>query len=188
MGLALLMAAARMVIRFRFQRKLLPDDFVLIFACSIFIASQLILYIIKIENLYWFGSIAFEPMDPQNLASKLKDPEAFNRRVLRIERAEFSSLALTFTSIFAVKICFLVFFHEMITRLRRLILAWKVIFGITVLFWALCTSAVFISCPHFASSVSKSAVPPPSQFCSLLITSNNHAQARIRTLEVLLQV
>lgn len=190
MGSALLMVAARMVIRFHAQRKLLPDDFVLIFACSTFIASQSILYILKIENIYWLGSLAFEPMNPQNLASILEEPEAFYRRVLRIQRAEFSGLALTFTSIFAVKICFLIFFYEMVTRLRRLILAWKVIFGITVLFWALCTSAVFISCPHFAPSVSKLAMPLPTQLYSLLIIPINHAQASVHkaagTLKVLL--
>ena len=143
-GLALLIAVARIVTRFHSLRELHPDDFVLMFACKTFIASQAVLYILKIEDLYLVGALAFEPMSPQNLASLLEDPEAFYRRVSKIERMEYSSLALSFASIFAVKICFLLFFHEMITRLRRLILAWKVIFGITISFWALCTCAIFV--------------------------------------------
>lgn len=51
-GLALVMAAAQMVFRFHAQRKLLPDDFVLIFACLTFIVSQILLYIVKMENVY----------------------------------------------------------------------------------------------------------------------------------------
>ena len=116
---------------------------------------QALLYSTQIKDTYWVVAFAFEPMNPQNLASLLEDPEAFYRRVSKIERMEYSSLALSFASIFAVKICFLLFFHEMITRLRRLILAWKVIFGITILFWALCTCAVFIGCPHFSPTSSK---------------------------------
>ena len=160
-GLALLMAAVLIVIPFHSQRKLHPDDFVLMFACLTFIASQVLLYTLKIENLYWLGAMAFDPRDPQNLASVFEDPEAFYGRVLKVQRMEYSSFVLTFTSIFAVKICFLLFFHQMIPRLRRLILAWKVIFGITIFFWALCMCAVFMSCPHLGLASSKSALSPP---------------------------
>ena len=142
-GLALLIAVARIVTRFHSLKKLHPDDYVLMFACTTFIASQAVLYILKIEDLYLVGALAFEPMSPQKLASVLEDPEAFYPRVLTIQRMEYSCIALTFASIFAVKFCFLLFFHEMITRLQRLILAWKVIFGINILFWAFCTCAIF---------------------------------------------
>lgn len=57
------------------------------------------------------------------------------------------------------KVCFLLLFYDMLTRLRRLILAWKIIFGMTVLFWALCTCAIFFNCPHFAKTTTKSAIP-----------------------------
>lgn len=162
LGLALLLVAARMVIRFRSQRKLHLDDFVLMFACLTLIASQALLYILKIENLYWLGEIGFDAMNPQSLASILEDPEAFYRRVLKIQRMEDSSAALTWTSIFAVKICFLLFFYQLIIRLRRLLLAWKVIFGVTIFFWAYCICTTFISCPHFDRNISKSTVPFPS--------------------------
>lgn len=133
-----------MVIRFHSRGKLLPDDFVLMFACSTFIASQSLLYILKIEDIYFVGGLAFESMSPQNLALILEDPQAFDRRVFKIQRIEFSSLTLTFTSIFAVKICFLLFFYEMITRLRRFILAWKVILEL-LYFSGLCAHVQFLS-------------------------------------------
>ena len=154
------MAAVRIVIRFHSQRKLHPDDFVLMFACLTFIASQVLLYVLKIENLYWLGAMAFDPMNPQNLASIFEDPEAFYGQILKVQRIEYSSFVLTWSSIFTVKICFLLFFHQIITRLRRLILAWKVIFGITVFSWALCTCAVFMTCPHLDLASSKSGLSP----------------------------
>ena len=159
-----------MVFRFHAQRNLLPEDFVLMFACLTCIASQILLYIIKIETVYWYETLAFGPMNPPILALMIEDPETLYPLVLRFQRMVFSCLTLTTTSIFAVKICFLLFFYEMVRRLPRLILAWKVIFGITVLLWALCTSALFINCPQFSPSAGKSAMPPPTKFYSLLTT------------------
>lgn len=114
--------------------------------------------ILKIENLHWLGGMVFEPMNPHILAFILGDPEAFHRQHSRVERMDHSRSAFTWASIFAVKVCFLLLFYDMLTRLRRLILAWKIIFGMTVLFWALCTCAIFFSCPHFAKTTTKSAI------------------------------
>ena len=151
-----------MCIRYRSQRQLQPDDFVLMFACVTLTASQIMLYIPQgIDDMYWIQALILGP-SPQILASISRDPEAFYRRISRLQRMQFSSFALTWTSIFAVKICFLLFFHQMITRLRRLILAWRVIFGITLLFWALCICAIFINCPHFGLTAGKQALPPPT--------------------------
>lgn len=59
-GLALLTAAARMMIRFRSKKNLRSDDYVLLFACLCLIASQVLLYILKIDNIYWFAAVMFE--------------------------------------------------------------------------------------------------------------------------------
>ena len=147
-GLALLMAAARIVTRFHSFKKLHPNDFVLMFACSTLNASQAVLYILKIENLYWIEELTFEPMNPQNSSSILEDPQEFYHRILTIQQMKFSSLVLTFASIFVVKICFLLFFYEMITRLRRLILAWKIIFGITIRYMACGILMYFCASAH----------------------------------------
>lgn len=154
--LAVFFAAARMMIRFYFRRKLDLDDFMLVFACSTFIASQAILYVFKLENIYWLGALVQEPINPQTLVFILGDSEAFFSRVAKVQRIDSSSLALTWTSIYAVKVCFLLFFYELIKRLPRLILTWKVILGITIFFWAFCISGAFLSCPHFGPSSSKS--------------------------------
>lgn len=149
-----------MVIRFHSQRKLNPDDFGLLFACSTFIASQALLYIFKIESIYLTSTVVFNP-SPQIFTSMIEDPEAFIRQGLQIQWMEISCVILTWTSIFAVKISFLFFFHQMITRVQNFIIAWRVIFGITIVFWPFCTFAVFLSCPHFGPSACKLALRSP---------------------------
>ncbi len=165
------MAAARMMIRFYFQKKLHPDDFVLMFACLTFIASQVLLYILKVGNVHRFGAVVFEP-SPQTAASIFEDPEAIYRSISKVQHMEYSIGILTWTSIFAVKICFLLFFHQMIIRIQRLLVAWRVILGITIIFWVLCSCGFFISCPRFGQAACKSTFACPTQFCFLLITSN----------------
>lgn len=84
-GLALLMATARMMIRFHFQRKLHLDDFVLLFICLSFIALQVLFYILKMDNIYWLVVVFFES-SPQTFALILEDPEAFYRRISIVQR------------------------------------------------------------------------------------------------------
>lgn len=143
-----------MCIRYHSQKQLQPDDYVLMFACLTLVASQIMLYIPNIDDIFWIEALILYP-SPQILDSISEDPKAFYRRISRLQRMQFSSFALTWTSIFAVKICFLLFFHQLVTRLRRWILAWRIIFGITILFWALCIGAIFINCPHFGPAACK---------------------------------
>ncbi len=162
-GLALLTAAARMMIRFRFQKNLRSDDYVLLFAGLCLIASQVLFYILKIDNIYWFAAVMFESSLQTTPVWKFEedDPEAMYSRISMFQRMEISMGILTWTCIFAVKICFLLFFHQMITTppLRKLIVAWRVIFGITIIFWAFCCCAFFMSCSHFGEAICK------FQFC-----------------------
>lgn len=164
-GLALLMAVARFVLRLHVQKKLYPDDVVLMFACLIFISSQALLYTFKIDILYWH-----ERLNAQNFVSMLENPELFILRFKKVLRIECSSLILTFASISAVKICFLLLFYQMITPLRRLLLAWKVTFGITIIFGTLCICATLIGALHFDAAMSSSFT---TLFCFLLIMTPN---------------
>lgn len=132
--LAVVVAAAQTMIRFYFKKKLHPDDFILVFACFTFIALQFILYVFKIENIYWLRALFQEPMGPKTHALIMGDLDAFFHRVAEVSRIDSSCFALIWTSIFAVKVCFLLLFYELIKQLSRLILTWKIIFGITIFF------------------------------------------------------
>lgn len=166
-GLALLTAVARMTIRFHhFQKNLRSDDYALLFACSCLIASQVLLYILKIDNIYWFAAVMFESSRLQtephvSLIFEDDDPSeeaiaTLYRRISIFQRMQISMGILTWTCIFAVKICFLLFFRQLVPpSLRKLIVAWRVILAITIIFWAFCCCAFFISCSHFGKAICK---------------------------------
>ena len=154
------MVAVRMVIQFHTYRKLHRGDFVMMVACLTFIASQILLYTSVIQNIYWFVEISYNVTNPQILAMITGDPGALWRRFLNVQQIEVASTVLTWTSIFAVKICFLLFFYPLITSHRKWLLAWKVIFGLTILVGAFCISSSFIACPHFSRAARKLALPP----------------------------
>ena len=156
------------MIRFHSQRRLYLDDFILILACLTLIASQSLFYVFTINPIFWEETLIPDPANlPKYLASVSNDPGVIYRRIVRFQKMVFAWLVLTWSSIFAVKICFLLFFYQIIKRLQRFILAWKVIVGITIFIWVFCTCAGIIGCPHFGRRTSKSALPPPTQFCSL---------------------
>lgn len=152
------------------------------FACATLIASQVLLYVLRIEVIYYDARNILDPVSGNILFfSSVADgsnAEVLHRRVSNPQPILFSSLALSWTCIYTVKICFLLFFHQLITRLRRWILAWKVIFGITIVFWAYCASAVFIDCPKFAQlACTCTSVPPIPNLAPSLITAPDKPSA-----------
>ena len=149
-----------MVIQFHSYRKLHPDDFVLMFACLTFIASQTLIYTSLIRNMYWVLEIGYNVKNPRILAMLTGDPDAFWRQFLLVQKTEAARSILTWTSIFAVKICFLLFFYPLITSHRKWLRAWKVIFGLTILLWAFSISSNILACPHFNKASRKLAMPP----------------------------
>lgn len=155
-GFSLITATIRTVVRFQTQRRLMVDDFMLMFGCLTLSASQIILYLMM-EDIYW-GEALILDSSPQTYALAIEDPKAFYHRILKYQQMSFSFTTLTWTTIFVVKFCFLLFFQQMIIRMERLMLAWKMVFGITLGCWAFCTCGIFISCPHFGLEACKSAI------------------------------
>lgn len=145
-----------MIIQIHSYGKLHHDDFVLLFGCLTFIASQTLLYILEIQNLYWLMEIIYNIKNPRALAFLIRDPAAIYSRFLKVQKADAASSALIWTSIFAVKICFLLFFYPLVTRLfQKWVRTWRIIFGITILIGAFCISSGFIGCPHFGLEAGK---------------------------------
>lgn len=145
------------MIRIRIHRRLRPDDFMLIFACANLIAANAILYL-TLSDLYWDEELLLNP-GPTIEASALMPGELFGR-ILSTRKTLITIQALSWTSIYAIKVCFLLFFHQMIKRLQRLVLVWKIILGITVLFYCISLSSTFISCNRRGMDIGKSSRLP----------------------------
>lgn len=118
------------------------------FACLTLIASQIFLYVLTIDAIFREKARA-RNSSPLNFASVSNYPEVIYLQVIKIQRMLVPCWTLIWTSIFAVKICFLLFFYQIIIRLQNFMRAWKVIFGITIFIWAFCICEFAIDCPYF---------------------------------------
>lgn len=142
------MAIIRTTIRIRTQRRILPDDLVLLSACVTLIAATGILYSF-VPALYMVEEHSLHP-DPALLGAKI--PPNISNKILRYKRLETTHAVLLWTTIYLVKFCFLLFFLQLVSRVKRLFLAWKIAFGITALFYCFSIGSVILSCPHFDAS------------------------------------
>ena len=113
------------------------------------IAATVLLLII-VPVIYWDEVLVLDP-------GAATIPPDFIQRVLRYQQYIFSYLSITWTAIFAVKFAFLFFFRQMVDRVRPLEILWRVVLGVTAVSWAICVSAVFISCPHFGLAARSSS-------------------------------
>lgn len=163
-----------MIIQIRSHGKLHSDDFVLLFACLNLIASETLLYTVEIEKLYWLVEVSYNLKNhPEILAMIMDDLGTYLRLLKKIQQTDFASTTLNWISIFAVKICFLLFFYPFISRLRKWLLAWRVIFGITIFAGAICMSSSFIACSHFGHNVCKfrfASTPYNSPYKKITVT------------------
>ncbi|KAL9597823.1 MAG: hypothetical protein Q9219_004900 [cf. Caloplaca sp. 3 TL-2023] len=87
-----------------------------------------------------FGMVVQEAMSPD-----------FEKHTLKFHRLAFSVEMLGWVTIFAVKMSFLLFFRQLLDRLKDLLNFWKVTVGIVVVSAIYCVGSVVISCPYLGS-------------------------------------
>ena len=151
----MLTATVRTVIRIRSQGRLAPDDYMLIFACVTLIASTVLLFDVA-ETVYWDEALILDP-SPATLAEAFLP--TFPAKIMHFQQKVFAYLSLTWTTIFAVKLSFLLFFRSMVDRVKKMELFWKVVFGITVVFYCYCAAAVYMGCSKFGLAACKFPLP-----------------------------
>ena len=138
-GVVILSAIVRTLIRLQNKPRLALDDYLLLFSCLCLITSTTLLYKL-VPAAYLFEELDFNPSIA--LPSNFTQLVVFNIKILD---------AYTFMSwvvIFAVKFCFLSFFRSLIDRVRRMVIYWRFIVGITAVFFGLSLCETFIACPR----------------------------------------
>lgn len=148
------------MIRIQVHRRLQPDDFMLLFACVALIAANVILYYM-LSDLYWDEELLLNP-HWASVASTLTTEQLIDM-VLLTRKTILSYVALSYTSIYGVKLCFLFFFRQLIDRVKRLVVIWKISLGFTVVSYCVTVSSYFMTCTHYDYRVGKS--PWPSVIC-----------------------
>ena len=145
-GLAIMAAIARTSIRFRTTPKYALDDALLLFACICLAAATGLLYKL-IPKAYLYEELDFQ--ERVSLPFPITDIAKETVLTLRILHA------YTLTSwlvVFAAKFCFLSFFRALIDRVRGMIIYWRIVVLITIIFGGLSLCETFIACPHIEAS------------------------------------
>ena len=144
-GSAIVAAIVRTGIRIKLQSRLYLDDAFLGLACLALTAASTILFK-ELKSLYLAedivrdyvsGGIADLPADV-NVAALIP----------RYQRTDFLHWTLSWIVIFSVKFAFLSFFHQLVDRLPRFLLYWKLVVVANVVALLYCICYAFIECPH----------------------------------------
>ena len=142
-------AIARTVIRFRTAPRYTLDDALLLFACICLTVATGLLY--KLIPLAYLG----EELDFNDIVS-LPFPisDVGKESVLAVRLLDVYVL-LSWVVVYAVKFCYLIFFRALIDRVRQMIIYWRVVVLITIVFGGLTVAGNFIGCPRIDVSSSE---------------------------------
>ena len=141
-GLAIIAAIARTLIRFRSTPRFTLDDALLLFACTCLTAATGLLYKL-IPNAYFFEALDFN--DRVSLPFPISH---FSQEIVLTVRILDAYTCISWLVVFAVKFCFLFFFRALIDRVKRMIIYWRAVVFITVIFGGISLCETFIACSH----------------------------------------
>ena len=148
-GLAIIAAIARTSIRFRASQKYALDDFLLLLACICLTAATGLLYNL-VPLAYLWEELNFH--DVVSLPFSVSDVP--NEAVYTLRLLHTYSLT-SWLVVFAAKFCFLSFFRALIDRVRRMIIYWRIVVLITIIFGGLSLCETFIAWPYIEASSSE---------------------------------
>ncbi|KAF2155458.1 hypothetical protein K461DRAFT_266730 [Myriangium duriaei CBS 260.36] len=146
-GIAIGCFVLRMIVRIKYQKRILLDDAFLIFAILCLCPATGILYHI----CYFLYLHAAASLCPQAIQEALKH---YND-LLRLQQETYAYLALIWTATFSVKLCFLAFMRPMVRHLTATNRYYWFIVGFTIISWAFCIVEPFANCPHFGKDAIK---------------------------------
>ena len=144
-GLAIAFATFRLALRYRKLRQFILDDFVLTFACFNLIAAHVVLYI-AIQSAFLIEAQTLDSylFSKMILASK---PE-FVREFVWHRKMVVAFASFIWTAVYSVKLCLLLLFQTLVTRLPTYRLVWRVAVAITLVSYIFCISTLYLSCHH----------------------------------------
>ena len=137
-------AAARTAIQVQQNRGLKADDYTLIFGCITFIASTVLVFIL-LPITSWFRALTQTSADSSLAFSSSGFPE----KLLHYQQILFAYIALSWATIFSVKITFILFFRPIVNQLPRMLRYWKITLVVTLLSFSLSVCDIYLGCPHF---------------------------------------
>ena len=144
-GTAIIAAAICTGIRIKLHRRLYIDDGFLIFACLALAAANTVLY--EELNILYLAEEIVKGFVSEHMGDL---PRNINvAAVIPIyQRTDYLHRTLSWPVLFSVKFSFLSFFHQLVDRLPRLLLHWRVVIVINVTAFGYCVCYASLECLH----------------------------------------
>ncbi|KAL8724941.1 MAG: hypothetical protein Q9181_006610 [Wetmoreana brouardii] len=137
----MLVTATRIAIRLHQHRRLFADDVPLLFGCGCLSAAAAIVYKL-LPTIY-----IYEDWDGAAPVSAQLGHEEFEH-LFWFLKMFFTFDVLSWATIYAVKLSFLLFFRKLIRRLSGMITYWKIVLATTLTSGGFNICEVFITCPQ----------------------------------------
>lgn len=135
-------ATTRFILQIKIYRRLHVDDYFLLLACICITASTILGYT-KTGDLYWTEDLL---LNPSRLSSLVTSEEDFINRANAYKRLSYAYPAFLWAAIFAVKFAYLTFFRRLVSRLRPLVIYWRLVLTITIISFLVCIISVYVGC------------------------------------------
>ena len=157
-GIAIIAAAFRVCSRFYLRRRLHLDDALLIFASVSLAAATGLLYY-GTSAIYLVEALSVDPsIESGNIAGFIDNlQETFDETAL-FQKITWAYVALSYTTIFIVKLGFLSFFRELVKYWPRVNLYWKLVVVFTAICYVFAICDTFIACPKLGLAACKHSI------------------------------
>lgn len=151
LAIAVSLAIARVAIRAKLNRKVYVDDGLFFFAVVTLVAGTIMTYL-DIPYIYL----------QQNVQSGARAPPSdFIRQLIHSVKIQDAAVVLLSSTIFAVKLSFMVFFRSLIRRLKKLEIWWWCVLFIVVPSSVMLVVSNFITCGYFDERILGKSRPGP---------------------------
>ena len=127
----------------RKHRRLFLDDATLLLACVALTTATALIFVF--DRAMYLDELMI--LDPAVARIEYVRP-TFAADTLWLQRMLWAYTSMIWTTLFGVKICFLLFFRHMVERLGGLMTYWKVVVGLTLTVFVICLCGNAIGCPH----------------------------------------
>ena len=148
---AIVAASIRTAIHLHIQRPLSLDDGLLIFAGLALTVSTIIIFK-GLDIMFLAEEIVPMPISEEGAELARLDAMA---DILWYQRVEYIYISMVWLAIFAVKFAFLSVFHHLVSRVRHLVIYWRVVTVVNLIAFVVCILTGFIECPYTSLRICK---------------------------------
>lgn len=139
---AIIGAATRLTLQIRIHRWLRLDDYLLVNACICLTISTVLGYV-YINTLFLGEELN---VDSAELSKLVQGGANITDLSNTYRMLSWTYTVLLWSAIFSIKFAYLVFFRQLVDRVKPLVTYWRGIVGVTILAFSFCIISCFLPC------------------------------------------